>query len=110
MSLSRRAKRGIAAFQKIQWSGKRARYHLKPATMIDIEPGFKDSVKKVMNQHTETLAKLAAAEAMEILIKNGEKTNELQTAPHEEVGTVAPEPEGITESFIPYESQDGEGC
>jgi hypothetical protein len=98
MSLSRRAKRGIAIFNKIQMTGKRALYHMSPKKMISLNAVPPADPKLVS----------AATEAMEILVDNREKRNaKLSEVPNEEINPVAPVPEVGTEQGISDQPEVG---
>lgn len=88
MSLSKRARRGISVFSKIQMNPARARYHLSPMRMISLDEAVNITPER-------QLAINAAVEAMEILVKNGEDANaNLQVVREEEGHTEPPNEEG----------------
>jgi hypothetical protein len=103
MSFSRRARRGISIFQKLQWSEKRALYHLSQKRMINL-----NAKPQLPPVNPEVAA--AATEAMEILVRNGEKANaNIQELPEGEGHTVSADPQGSPKHNVSGESQDGQG-
>jgi len=90
MSLSRRAKRGIAIFNKIQTSPSRLRYCSKKM-MIEVGP-------PAMEPNILSAA-LAAAEAIHATV---------QIVPKSEDNPVTPDQEGRTEHDIPVQPEAGE--
>lgn len=101
MGLSKRAKRGVAVFNKIQHTGKRVLYHISQKRMFDL-----NAVPPA-----NPLLVAAATEAMGILVKNGEEHNaKLSVVPDENNDENTVSPEGRTEPGISQEPEDGQGC
>jgi hypothetical protein len=97
MSLSKRAKRGITRFSKIQWEPKRALYMMSPKTMISLD----------RTPPADPLLVSAASEAMAILKKNGEEANaNVQAIRHEDNGTVTPNEEGCAPGDVHVQPDD----
>lgn len=90
MSLSRRAKRGISVFNKIQMSPNNQKYH---STRMEIKVGPPAMEPNILS------AALAAAEAIHATV---------QIVPESKDNAVPPEQEGRAELNVPIQPEVGE--